>query len=401
MAAQYDIVTIGGGLGGAALAKVMAERGYRVLVVERETEFKDRVRGEWIAPWGVAEAKELGVYDTLMAAGGYHPRLMTMYVGPMPLPSRTLDETTPQGLNQLTIYHPRMQEALLAAAEAAGAEVRRGARVRKALPGSEPSVEIEWDGGAEVKTARLIAATDGRNSVARKWGGFDACQGERGALLGGVLVEGMPDSGESSILAFNPAFGQCWLYFPQGPGHGRAYFGNRLESGLRLQGENDMPRFIQEAARTGYPAERLEGMKPAGPLATFEGYDDYVEHPYKNGIALLGDAASTSDQTWGQGVSLTLRSVRGLRDELIATEDWDAAGNAYAEKHDVYYGALREAEHWLTTVMMDQSERAGAIRARVLPQLAMNPEFLPDTFMAGPDLAPPTEEHRRRFFGEN
>jgi hypothetical protein len=31
----------------------------------------------------------------------------------------------------------------------------------------------------------------------------------------------------------------------------------------------------------------------------------------------------------------------------------------------------------------------------------MNPEFLPDTFMAGPDLAPPTEEHRRRFFGEN
>ena len=42
----YDIITVGGGLGGAALAKAMAEHGARVLVVERETQFKDRVRGE-------------------------------------------------------------------------------------------------------------------------------------------------------------------------------------------------------------------------------------------------------------------------------------------------------------------------------------------------------------------
>ena len=57
MSASYDIITVGGGLGGAALAKAMADRGYRVLVLERETRFKDRVRGEWLAPWGVAEAQ--------------------------------------------------------------------------------------------------------------------------------------------------------------------------------------------------------------------------------------------------------------------------------------------------------------------------------------------------------
>ena len=45
MATDYDIVAVGGGLGGATLGKTMAERGYRVLVVEREEEFKDRVRG--------------------------------------------------------------------------------------------------------------------------------------------------------------------------------------------------------------------------------------------------------------------------------------------------------------------------------------------------------------------
>jgi choline dehydrogenase-like flavoprotein len=49
--ALYDLVTVGGGVGGAALAKAMAEQGHRVLVIEREKQFKDRVRGEFVFPW--------------------------------------------------------------------------------------------------------------------------------------------------------------------------------------------------------------------------------------------------------------------------------------------------------------------------------------------------------------
>jgi len=49
---NYDIITIGGGLGGAALAKVMAEHGASVLVLESETSFKDRIRGETMVSWG-------------------------------------------------------------------------------------------------------------------------------------------------------------------------------------------------------------------------------------------------------------------------------------------------------------------------------------------------------------
>jgi flavin-dependent dehydrogenase len=46
MVAEYDVITVGGGLAGAGLAKVLAERGVRVLVIEREIAFRDRVRGE-------------------------------------------------------------------------------------------------------------------------------------------------------------------------------------------------------------------------------------------------------------------------------------------------------------------------------------------------------------------
>ena len=58
---KYDIITIGGGLGGAALAKSMAENGAKVLVLESETQFRDRVRCEVLMPWGVAEAQGLGI----------------------------------------------------------------------------------------------------------------------------------------------------------------------------------------------------------------------------------------------------------------------------------------------------------------------------------------------------
>ncbi len=392
---DYDIITIGGGLGGASLAKGMADKGYKVLVVERETKFKDRVRGEVMFPWGVAEAQELGVYDVIMSAGGHHPEKFIAFAGPAPLPERNLAETTPQGVHQLTIYHPKMQEAVLESAEKAGAEVRRGARVRGANPGAEPSAEIEWDGGSETKTARLVVGCDGRNSVARKWGGFESREHKPGNLLGGVFLEGMPDDGNASVLSYNPVFGQCALYFPQGPGYGRFYFGNRTDAGWRLQGDADLPRMIEESIRTGFPAERLEGAKQAGPLATFEGVEDFVDHPYKDGIALVGDAASTSDQTWGQGQPLTLRDARGLRDELLATEDWDHAGHAYADKHDTYFSAIREADDWLTTVLMDPGEEATAIRMRVFPLLMTNPGIIPDTGFSGPDRSPVTEEQRQ------
>ena len=78
----YDIITIGGGIAGAALAKAMAERGARVLVLERETAFRDRVRGEAIMPWGTAEAQELGLYDAIMASGGHDLRWWNSYQGP-------------------------------------------------------------------------------------------------------------------------------------------------------------------------------------------------------------------------------------------------------------------------------------------------------------------------------
>jgi 2-polyprenyl-6-methoxyphenol hydroxylase-like FAD-dependent oxidoreductase len=67
-----EIVIVGGGIAGGALGTVLARDGREVLILERCEEFEDRVRGEWLSPWGVVEANTLGLYDDLVVAGGHH-----------------------------------------------------------------------------------------------------------------------------------------------------------------------------------------------------------------------------------------------------------------------------------------------------------------------------------------
>ena len=61
MAAQtYDIITVGVGIAGSILARAMAEHGAKVLVLESQTSFRDRVRGEAIAPWSMRWTPKFG-----------------------------------------------------------------------------------------------------------------------------------------------------------------------------------------------------------------------------------------------------------------------------------------------------------------------------------------------------
>ena len=78
---EYDLICVGGGLGGAGIAGAMAARGARVLVLERETRFRDRVRGEYLECWGVAEARALGLESALEAAGAQRSPILEAWFG--------------------------------------------------------------------------------------------------------------------------------------------------------------------------------------------------------------------------------------------------------------------------------------------------------------------------------
>src|SRR5271166_6751571 len=135
--------------------------------------------------------------------------------------------------------------------------------------------------------------------------------------------------------------------FPQPGNRARAYFGLHPDKCHRLQGSHDFSRFQSEAKASCAGGVPLDGARPDGPLASFECVDVWVDHPYRDGVALIGDSAASSDPSWGQGLSLTMRDVRVLRDCLLADSNWDAACHAYAEGHDFHYGVIHRAENWL------------------------------------------------------
>lgn len=396
---SYDLAIIGGGLGGAALAIAMARHGASVLVVEREEVFKDRIRGEGMTPWGTAEARELGISDLLRDACALEISYFDTHFGPMCI-RRDLLETTPQRAPCLNFLHPEMQEVLLRAAIAAGAEVRRGASVTgiTTSPGEAPRITVSQDEQVETITARLVVGADGRNSRTRGWGGFTVNQDPHRLFVGGVLLEG--GAAPRDAVSLIQSFGSGAIFYPQREGRVRAYvlYHHTLRN-ERLQGPADVPHFIDVAQRAGVPAAWLTDIRVVGPLATFEGADHWVDHPYRDGVVLIGDAAAASDPSWGQGLSLTLRDVRTLRDKLVADNNWDAAAHAYAEAHDRYYGTLHTLEDWFTTLFMDQGPEADARRQKAIPQLMADPMRQPDVLISGPDQ-PLGAAERSRFFGD-
>jgi 2-polyprenyl-6-methoxyphenol hydroxylase-like FAD-dependent oxidoreductase len=391
----YDIITVGGGLGSSALAKVMAGEGKRVLVLEREREFKDRVRGEYMCPWGVAEARELGIYDLVRDACGTDAPFVDLGFGP-----RDLRSTTPQRLPSLGFCHPEMQEVMLTAAQQAGAEVQRGVTVTEINPGPTPSVIVQSETETREIKARLVAAADGRTSMARKKGSFQVTEAPQPFFFAGLLLADMTAPEGHAYLLFNPAMGMETAITPVGRGRSRTYVAYQDGAEFRLQGNENIPRFIEEAKRAESVAAYYDGARAIGPLASFRCGEFWVDHPYKDGVVLIGDAAATSDPAFGQGLSLTVRDARALRDHLRATDDWDAAGHAYATEHDGYYAVTRKVEHWFRNLFLEQGPAADSRRARALPLIAEEQTRVPDHFFSGPDL-PADETVRRMFFGEN
>jgi 2-polyprenyl-6-methoxyphenol hydroxylase-like FAD-dependent oxidoreductase len=201
---SFDVITVGGGLAGSTLATELARAGYKVLVLERETHFKDRVRGANMLPWGVAAARRLGLVDHLLASGARQPPYWITYMGGNPVSSRDLHATTPHGEALLNIYHPSMQEALLERASVHCVDVKRGAKVLNIDAGRDrlPNVTFEHEGSRQTLSARVVVGADGRASQVRAWGGFEIQRNPDLLTIAGTLIAGTDVPDDAVHLAF-------------------------------------------------------------------------------------------------------------------------------------------------------------------------------------------------------
>ena len=124
---RFDVVIVGSGIAGGALATMLARGGKQVLLRERTEAYKDIVRGEWIAPWGLIDAKKAGL-SAVLAGVSTHNLTYHVEYGEGIDPDRAeaergkIAELMPGLPGPLAIGHPQACQALFDAAVAAGAK---------------------------------------------------------------------------------------------------------------------------------------------------------------------------------------------------------------------------------------------------------------------------------------
>ena len=216
-----DVVIVGGGIGGSALAGVLAADGLDVLVLEQSEVYEDRVRGESMMPWGVAEARTLGVEQVLLDAGAHIAPTWVNYHLPDQRDEIPAGMIIPDIPGSLNLRHPEACAALEQAARAAGATVQRGTRDLDLDLGAEAHVRWRDAHGEHEVQSRIVVGADGRRSRVRKALGLEL---ERAPVLNhmaGLLVEGLVDvEDEHDVIA-----GEGDLFmaaFHQGGGRARA-----------------------------------------------------------------------------------------------------------------------------------------------------------------------------------
>ncbi|MET0595151.1 MAG: FAD-dependent monooxygenase [Polyangiaceae bacterium] len=366
----YDIIVIGGGIGGSQVARAAARAGFSTLVLESETAFRDRIRGEGLHCWGVREAKTLGIAEELYAHCARSLPWWDVYVFGQRIDRRDL-RVSIAACESMSFFHPHMQETLLATAVKAGAEVRRGARVAQIESGALPSVIIEQGGNPpERVTARHIVVATGRGSAVRSMIGLATRQGKPGLKTTGVLLDGL-DNGEDAVsMFFAPMLGCASPVFPLRDRRARVYLAaNPARDEKSYSGAAAAEALFARFREIGMPDAWLRDAKVAGPLATFDGTSTWADGTWPEGITLVGDAAGSLDPAFGSGLSLALLDVRTFAEKLGAPGGIAAASRAYERERSDYYGKLLRLESWIGRILYGVGASDGAPRPEMLARL--------------------------------
>jgi 2-polyprenyl-6-methoxyphenol hydroxylase-like FAD-dependent oxidoreductase len=393
-----DIVVVGGGIAGASIALVLARAGLTVTVLEQQLSYRDRVRGEYLQPWGVAEAQNLGISEILVTkAGGFFARRIIPYDEITPphaaeAAARDLRGLVPGVAGALCVSHPAACLALSQAAETAGATVIRGIRGPTVTPGSEPAVTFELDGVEHRLSCRLIVGADGRSSTVRAQAGIRLLRDQPTHLISGMLVDDVPDWPQEDI-AIGTEGDVCFFVFPQGGQKLRLYTGTALDQRSRYSGTAGSRRFLDDFRGLSCVPfhEALGRATPIGPCATMGGEDTWTEVPFVEGIVLIGDAGGYCGPIIGQGLSLALRDVRLLSEILLEEREWAPPRlERYGERRRVGLRRMRMVAALRAALSAQFGPEAAARRAHFRDRVREDPNLgiVAVITHVGPDRAP-------------
>ena len=335
---EYDAVVVGGSIAGCTAATFLGRQGARVALLERspnEDAYKV-ICTHAIMPCATGTLRRLGLVEQIEAAGGLRNAadIWTRRGWVRPRPAAGVKEL-PYGYNIRRERLDPMIRSLAASTE--GVDYLPGATVTELIrdqAGRPSGVRAAVGGEDREVHARVVIGADGRDSKVAKLAGLPAKIKPNGRFFYFAHYENLTVPSAKPMTLWNLE-----------PG-GAAAFVN--DDGITVMvcspTKDELPQFREdlEGAFVRYFADLPEGpdLSAGRRVTKIMGRLDMSNIRRRAcgpGVALVGDAAQTSDPLVGVGCGWALQSGEWLASELDGTlssnRDVDRALDRYRRRH--------------------------------------------------------------------
>ncbi|HLZ72018.1 MAG TPA: NAD(P)/FAD-dependent oxidoreductase [Dehalococcoidia bacterium] len=357
---MYDAIVVGARVAGAPTAMLLARKGHRVLLLDRDTFPSDIMSTHFLTQPGVAQLNRWGLLDQVAATGCPPISRLRNAFGPIVL------DGTPLPLDGAGVsYCPRrtvLDDILVRAAVTAGAELREGFAVDEVLfEGAAVSGIGGRDrasGAPAHETAGIVIGADGLHSRVAAAVQPAEYNVRPGTTCGYYSYwSGIPDEGaaiifgaERYVFRFPTNDGLTCLAM-QLPKDAFTTFREDIEGNFMRGMRETAPELAAQAA-AGHREERFIG---ASNLPNF------YRKPFGPGWALVGDAGYHKDPVTGQGITDAFRDAELLAEAIDAgfagRQPLEQALAGYEQQRNAATAAIYETTCQLASFAPPQPEQ--------------------------------------------
>ncbi len=310
---QYDAIVIGGGPAGSTAASVLASKGRRVLLLERE-KFPRYHVGESLIPYSYFTLERIGMVEK-MKKSHFPSKYSVQFVsrsGKLSQPFYFFKHMQHEGSCTWQVLRSEFDQMLLDNAREKGAEVREETKVTSTIrgEGGVTGVKATSKSGEELEFhAPMTIDATGRDSLSMLQNGWRI----RDPKLNKIAIwtyykNAVRDPGlEAGATTVATLPGRGWFWWIPLP-NGISSVGVVAEKDYLYNGSRDPETiFMREVENNGWVKEHLAPGTRTEPFRTTAEFSYRSRYCATDGLVLAGDAYAFLDPVFSSGMFLALR----------------------------------------------------------------------------------------------
>ncbi|KAF0854677.1 3-demethoxyubiquinol 3-hydroxylase [Pantoea dispersa] len=311
---QFDVVVVGGGMVGAALACGLAQQQFRVAVIERaepaafDASLAPDIRISAIGASSVALLRQLNVWPRVQAMRSAPYRKLETWEWQS---AHVTFDAAALGIPELgyMVENSVLQRALWEQMQQDGVTLLCPASLQ-ALQAHSGGWQLQLDDGTTLDS-QLVVGADGANSRVRQLAGIGVHGWNYAQSCMLISVECEHEAGDATWQQFTPDGPRAFL--PLFDRHASLVW---YDAPARIRQLQNLPLSqLAKEVQANFPAR--VGRFQVKNAASFPLVRRHATRYVLPGLALVGDAAHTINPLAGQGVNLGYRDVDALIDTLV------------------------------------------------------------------------------------